>query len=863
MTPRPTFSPSLFQIGWRYLLRQPWQSALMVIGITLGVAVVIAVDLANQSASTAFDLSTAAVTGRATHQIAGSPQGLPEEVFRDLRLSGAPYPLAPVVAAYVSSPELGDLPLQLLGVDPFSEAPFRSYLGGEQEGGDITSLAAFLVEPGAVLVSRGLAERFSLDACSLGQTSADCEIHLQFNGQNRAARVVGILEPSDSLSARALDGLILADIATAQELIGSLGLLTRIDAIIPEGAEPAPLEKLLPEGFMLAPIGARTGTVAEMTSAFRLNLTALSLLALVVGLFLIYNTMTFSVVKRRPLFGTLRCLGVTRREVFLLVLAESLAVGVLGSALGIGLGILLGQEAVRLVTRTINDLYFVVTVRDLPVSTASLLKGFLLGIGATVLTAAFPAREAAAVPPRAALSRAGLEEKARGAVQLAAWGGGALIAAGSLALAVPDGGLVLSFGGTLAVVIGFAALTPWVTTTLMGWISPLSGRLGGLLGRLAPRNVVNALSRTSVAVAALMVAVSVTIGISLMVGSFRFTVETWLSETLQGDIYISPPSVSGVQAGGRILPEVLERLDTFPEIEEIRSIRVVQIDSEFGPIQIGATDNTGAGGERQFAAAAGPNEAVERLVAEGALIISEPLARRLDIPFEGGSLLLETPDGPRRFPVAGVYYDYGNTQGMALIDLGVYRQIWGDEAVTAVALNLKEGGSVEALTETLQETLTPVQQLQISPNLTLRRSALEVFDRTFAITSALQGLATLVAFIGVLSALLSMQLEKARELGVLRAIGLTGSQLRRLVLYETGLMGAVAGLLSMPTGFALSLILIYIINRRAFGWTLQLQVSAIPFLEALAVSVLAALLAGVYPALKLARMPAAEVLRGD
>jgi putative ABC transport system permease protein len=486
----------------------------------------------------------------------------------------------------------------------------------------------------------------------------------------------------------------------------------------------------------------------------------------------------------------------------LLVVGEALVVGVLGSALGIFLGILLGQEAVRLVTRTINDLYFVVTVRDLPISTVSLLKGFMLGVLATVATAAFPAREAAAVPPRAALSRSGL---------------------GALALAIPDGGLALSFGATLAVVIGFAALTPATTKVFMRWLLPFTESLGGLLGRLAPRNVVNALSRTSIAVAALMVAVSVTIGISLMVGSFRFTVESWLAQTLQGDVYISPPGVSGVQSGGSILPEILDVLENWPQVAGFLSIRVVQIDSPYGPIQVGATDNTGEDSDRQFASASGTNAEIAGSMAEGSIVISEPLARRLDIPFQGGSLTLQTPQGARDFPIAGVYYDYGNTQGMALMDLEVYRRIWGDYSITAVSVDLEPGASAENVTRSLQDGLTPLQQLQISPNLALRRNALEVFDRTFAITSALQGLATLVAFVGVLSALLSMQLEKARELGVLRAIGLTGRQLRRLVLYETGLMGAVAGLLSMPTGFALSLILIYIINRRAFGWTLQMR----------------------------------------
>jgi putative ABC transport system permease protein len=178
-----------------------------------------------------------------------------------------------------------------------------------------------------------------------------------------------------------------------------------------------------------------------------------------------------------------------------------------------------------------------------------------------------------------------------------------------------------------------------------------------------------------------------------------------------------------------------------------------------------------------------------------------------------------------------------------------------------VSLRLAPGVRADQVTRELQDRLGPIQHLFVRPNIALREDALAVFDRTFAITGALQILATVVAFIGVLSALLSLLLEKQRELGVLRAMGLTVRELWGLVMLESGLMGAVAGMLAMPTGFALSVILIYIINRRSFGWTLQMSIGWEPFVQALGVAVLAALLAGIYPARRLGRMLAAEALR--
>jgi putative ABC transport system permease protein len=711
------------------------------------------------------------------------------------------------------------------------------------------------------------------------------------------ATIVGLLRPGDlagsastspGLSARALEGLVLADIATAQELTGRLGRLDRIDLILPEGCDPACPESeriraLLPAGAQLQPAAARTGAVEEMTAAFRLNLAALSLLALVVGMFLIYNTMTFSVVQRRPLFGTLRCLGVTRAEVFALVSVEALAVGALGAALGVGLGVLLGQGAVRMVTQTINDLYFVVTVRGVQIPASSLMKGALLGVVATLLTAAPPAWEAASVPPRAALERVGLERKAQRAVVWAALGGVLLLASGA-GLLLPSRNLVISFLGTFAVIVGFAALAPLATRLLMGLVGPLSGRAWGLLGRMAPRDVVNALSRTSVAVAALMVAVSVTIGVSLMVSSFRHTVIAWLDQTLQGDIYISAPTLTATQSSAPLDPRVVATIQGWPGIERVDVLRSAEVDSPYGPVHVAATDNPTLGEERVFLTAIGTPAKINEALENGGVLLSEPFANRIgliqgtvnpwalkrprqtdDAPQRAGQtrITLQTARGAEQFPVAGIYYDYTSSQGTVLMSLETYRGAWGDETLTAMAARLRPGEDVDGIARALGAALAPVQRLVVRPNRELRTDVLEVFDRTFAITGALQLLATLVAFIGVLSALLSLQLERQHELGILRAVGLTARELWGLVMIETGLMGSVSGLLSMPTGFVLALILIYIINRRSFGWTLQMQIEAGPFLQALAVAVAAALLAGIYPAWRMGRLAAAEALRAE
>jgi putative ABC transport system permease protein len=867
---------TLRNVGWRYLRRHPWQSALMILGITLGVAVVIAVDLANGSASRAFDLSTETVAGKATHQITGGPQGIDQALYSQIRRLGAVVQSAPVITEYVSSPQLGGQPIQLLGIDPFAEPPFRSYLGQVNAGGDLAgldrttnlNLTAFLVQPGAILISKDLADRYGLHACGSTQDRS-CQVTLQIGGRKQIATIAGLLQLEDRLSRRALDGLILTDIATAQELTGKLGRLDRIDLILsPQCGRPQllcaeDLSRLLPSSVQLQPVSARTGAIEQMTSAFRINLTALSLLALVVGMFLIYNTMTFSVVQRRPLFGTLRCLGATRNEVFTLVLWEAILVGLLGGVLGMVLGVILGQGAIRLVTQTINDLFFVVTVRGVQIPLLSLAKGALLGIAATLLTAAPPAWEAASVPPRMALSRSSLESKAHRAIRYSAVAGGLLLLGGIVILAIPTRNLVVSFAGTFTIIVGAAMLVPLLTGLLMGGVSPTMGRLLGTLGRMAPRGVAASLSRTSIAVMALMVAVSVTIGVSLMVSSFRHTVQTWLSETLQGDIYISVPGLTATTPSTAIDPGVVQALKTWPGVQRSDLLRSVEVGSPQGQVHIAATDNYSLAGERIFLHLDGKPEALWQTMTEGAVLVSEPFANRFNLPHQGGTLTLDTDQGPQEFPVAGIYYDYASSQGTVLMPLSLYRRYWNDTAISAIALRLEPGQALDPVVRSIQESLSSQQGLLIRPNRELRNDVLEVFDRTFAITGALQLLATIVAFIGVLSALLSLELERQRELGILRAVGMTVRQLWSLVLMETGLLGIVAGLLAMPTGYLLALILVYIINRRSFGWTLQMELSWQPFAQALLIAVLAALLAGLYPAYRMGKMITSEALRSE
>lgn len=863
-----TYSIPLWRTSLRRARRRPFQYILFIVGVAIGVAMMVSIDLANRSATRAFELSTDAITGRATHSIVPSG-GLPldQAVYVALRRQLGYRLSAPLVEGFVNADTLGEQPFRLLGVDPFAEPPFRSYFGGEGEGEATldgqSAVPALLTQPGSVFLLDSLAAAAGLE---LGD-----QFELEMGGTGYPVTVVGLLSTTDDANRQALQGLIFADVATAQEILQMPGELSRIDLIVSDEAALTRIEAILPETVRLENRAASSNAIQQMTAAFELNLTALSLLALVVGMFLIYNTVTFSVVQRRPLFGVLRCLGVTGRQLFQLILWEAVVLSLIGSVIGLVLGILLGRGMVQLITQTISSFYFTVAVRSVTIDPLSLVRGLVFGVLAALVASFFPALEALRTNPNAGLRRSTLESKIEGWLPwfFAAWF--VLGGLGILLLLFESAGLVVAFTGLFAILFAFALVTPPITVWLMRRIVPLMERLFGAVGRMAPRDIVRSLSRTSVAIAALMTAVSVIVGVSIMIGSFRGTVITWLNQTLQADIYVSPPTTSANSVSGAIDPTIVAELISWPGVTSAATARVTSVmvpdfDREIG---LAAVNGDISQGSRPYAWQPAGMDHVdiwEAVLNGEGVIISEPLVLKEGLDYPPEPLTLVTGSGPRTFPVVGVIYDYASDQGGIWIGNEIYIDLWDDPAISTIAIFVEEGLSLEEIdlmVDQMQARFADQQRLSINSNRALRAGSIEIFDRTFAITAALRLLATVVAFIGVLSALMALQLERARELGVLRATGMTQRQMWQLTFLETGLMGAVAGLLAIPTGYALAWVLIYVINVRSFGWTLQMQLQPSYFLQAIGVALVAALLAGIYPSLRLGRMVIATAIRSD
>jgi putative ABC transport system permease protein len=840
---------TLLLTGLRDLTRRPLHTGLMLLGVALGVAVVVAMDLANASAQRAFALSARAVFGRATHQVVGGPSGVPDSLLRALRVARRARAVAPVVEASGVSQTLAGESVRLLGVDPLAEGPFRDALGS----GALRSPAfgRLLTEPGACAVGSELARRHGL---ALGD-----ELRVQVGSRQLALRVAALVETRSPDEAAGLDGLVLLDVGALQRLLGLGDRLTRIDLIASDRAARQ-IAQSLPPGLRLVSAGSAAQTAAQLTSAFELNLFALSLLALLVGTFLVYNTVTFAVVQRRALFGTLRSLGVSGRQILGMVLAETACAAALGSALGVALGDALGRAALAFVTRTINDLYYVVAVSHTSLGAPTLLKCVGLGLGAALVAALPPALEAARVEPAAALRPSELRAAAGRLLPRLALAGLLVGGAGALVLALATRRLSLAFAGLFGIVLGFCLCVPLLTTALLRLAEPVLGTLLGALGRIGARSIARSIERTGVAIAALMLAVSVTIGVGLMIESFRSTVVNWLDVTLSADLYVGVPG-AGPRDTSTLPPDAVSRVAAVPGVASVESYRRVRVMSPNGELLLGVRDLRRSASRALYRFAAGSAHDPWRRVLAGAVLVSEPFAHRHRVA-QGDSIRILTDRGERSFPVAGVFYDYSTEQGLVLMSRTVYEGCFDDRGVSSIGVEVAAGADPDAVEAALREALAG-SGLRVTPNRRLKRAALAVFDRTFAVTGALRLLALLVALIGVWSALMALQLERTRELGTLVAIGLTPGQLTLLSLVETGLMGLAAGVLSLPLGALLAALLVDVINVRSFGWTMPLELGPRMFAEALVLAVAGALLASVYPLLRLRRLEVAAALRQE
>jgi putative ABC transport system permease protein len=838
--------------------------ALTVSGVAVGVATMAAIRLANASVLSSFSRTVDFVAGRASLTVLSSGAGIPEQTLSRLgwlRRSGAT--LAPALAETAALGTADGEVVEVLGIDPLADGEVRAY--AFVSGGASITDAARVFAPDAVMVTDVFAARHGL---KVGDA-----FPLLAGGSVRTMNVAAVLA-SEGVARAASGSILFADLATVQEMFGKLGRLDRIDVVLPQGTPDAArreyaeeIRASLPPDATVGRPERRTETVDKMVRAFRVNLTALGLIALLVGVYFVYNTLSISVLRRRTEIGTVRALGASARAVFTVFLAEGAALGLVGSLLGTALGIALAEGALLAVGGTATEFYMPSAHPVLSLDPAVLLSSLLIGTLASAASALAPALEAARVEPAATLRHGSVEAARRRAVRPLAIAGVLLLVLGALASRPgPVRGLPLfGFASILLLVLGVSLLAPLAVVSAARVLARPVRALGVSAG-IARANLTGSLSRTAVAVAALTMGISMMVSVAVMVGSFRSTVARWVGETLSADLFIAPASGGSHPSFGRLPDEALDAIAHVPGVADVDAYLAFSATAPDG------APYTIASGRFRYLAEHENLPLVDgrdtKRVLAGALasdeaLVSEPYAEKFRRR-TGDVVELPTPRGSYPVRIAGIYTDYSNDRGTVTVDRALFARLYPlVTGATSVAVTLTPGLPPEEGRRRVEAATRGRFALRIRTNATLRREVLRVFDRTFAVTYALEAVAIAVAVLGVFNTLVALVLERRREIGLLRVLGASAKRVAAAVRWEAVAIGGLGALLGLLAGAAMSVVLVHVVNRQSFGWTIAMH-WPVGFLAAALAGILATtLLAAHHPARLAAATDAAEALKEE
>lgn len=856
----------------RSLAQNKLRTLLTVLGIALGVGILLAINLANDMALSNFKDSINRVSGKSNLTIYPTQSDvLDETILNPLKwiwqipdATGSHFAPSIEQTALWATPDSQQNPdapqevVRVLGVDMLAN------LQDESDSGMTLltqSASPFdILKPYHAYIGENLAQKHRLQP---GQS-----FQLFLNDHVSTFTVAGILsrgELGDAYGGQ----IMVMDLSTAQPAFGMQGQLSKIDLFVPETTVSQVQEKLtqtLPFGLAVERPTQKGAQVEKMVKSYQYNLTTLSFIALLVGVFLIYNTMSITIIRRRPEIGTLRAIGFSKLQIFSLFLIEALIIGLLGTLLGLGFGLFLSQFAIKAVATTVAALYTGQVLDQFSVNPWLLLEAFGFGIIMTFIGALAPVLEATAVSPAEASRRASYESRIfQASGKLSLLGLLFAVGAGATAFQPPVAGLpIFGFISALCTILAAALWMPLLLKMILSSLLPLLKKWFGIEARLAALILRGALGRTAVSVASLMIGIAMMVSLAVMISSFRQTVVTWVEQTLKADLWIEPVSKFDSKQTGRITPIALSTIRNLPGVAAVDDFYEFPIQYQGNPthLGIGQFQVLAEYGNLLFLDGEAPKAVLKRVSEHPAVVITEPFSTRYHVQ-KGESIELVTPLGLKKFRVEGVYYDYSSDLGYIVMPRQWYQKFYQDDRVSNLAVYLKPGVNPETIRQAIQQKLKGQSRLDIRSNQELRENVLRIFDRTFAITYALHVIAIAVALLAVMNSLFALVLEARREFGILKYLGAKDSQIGKIVLFKAGLLGLFGNISGLMVGLVLSFLLIFVINKQSFGWTIRFELPWPFLLQSFALVMLTSILSGLIPARLAAKTPAPEVIKSE
>ena len=791
---------------WRILLlaqlrEQPMRFLVTVLALALGVALGSSVFLVNTSALNEFGLATKRLVGEADIVIRGPREGFAEQVFVDLARNPSISVLSPVLELEVALSGRDDT-LKVLGLDPFQAATLQPALIG-----DIGEGIFQLFDPDAIYLSSAAAQALKLQRGD--------PLPVTVGSSAKTLRVLGIL-PEGAYP----QPLGLMDIASAQWTFNAVGRLNRIDVRLKPGTDVDALRrdlgKALPAGVLAIAPQVERDRAVTVTRAYRVNLNMLALVALFTGAFLVFSTQSLSVLRRRRSLALLRALGATQSQLRRALLGEGLALGAVGSLLGVILGLLIAAAILKFLTADLGNGQLRAVGASLRAAPLQLLAFFAIGIAVAGVGAWVPARNAARQPPARALK--GGDGGYQSAAQLS-WrsGLGLLLLGAALAWLPPIGGLpIFGYAAIAALLLGAVLLVPAVTLKGLG-LAPRTRRvvLDTAVAQLRENVGLSALSLASI-----IVSFSLMVAMAIMIHSFRVSFDHWLGKLLPADLQLREPFGNDTAFWSSADQASLAAIPGVSQVE-FRRTRQLLLDPKRAPVTLIARGAS----EAETAAQLPLVRSAQASRANSSAWISEALQDLYGYKV-GDAITVPLAGHMIPFTVAGVWRDYARLSGSIVISRDTYQADTGDTGANEGSVWLKPGVEAASMEKLLRSHLNDGDAVEITTTAALHERSLKIFDRAFAITYALEVIAVIIGLTGVSFAASSTALARRAEFGMLRHIGMLRTQIIGMLADEGILTSAFGVIYGLALGIALSLVLVYVINRQSFNWSIDLDVPA-------------------------------------
>jgi putative ABC transport system permease protein len=840
----------------RPLLRDPFRTAITILGVAVGVSVFLSIRLANQQTMLSFTESVDLVLGSADAVIRVEGMDFDESVFEKLHILRDEVKAYPVIEGYGIESTSNEV-IEIIGTDFLQDNGIRDFSIKTVEGG-LRGLIPLITDPVGIV----LPEKF-VPGTHFG---AGDKVELLIKGKVKTLNITAILE--DEGIAKALNGnFALMDIAAAQNVFEKIGRLDRIDIqfLNPVNFESIQekISSLLPGHMKVERPQRKNKQVEKMLQAFQYNLTALSFVALLVALYLIYNMIALSVVRRRVEIGTLRAIGATPKLIALIFFLEAGVIGVIGSILGIGLGYFFAQFSLDAVSLTVNNLYAPSYVTEVDFKWIRMWPYFILGVGLSFVSAIIPAWDAATTLPTSVMRRGSYDLNLfRGShkLNLTAL---IVIILSAFFTQLPSINQFPYFGffSVFLIILGLSLLSPavllWTRDQLHNFFK---NRFGGE-GLLACMNLSQNVGRNALAVSSLAIAFMMVISMSIMVHSFRQTVIVWIDHTLQADLFVRIAGGRDIDYQQTLPAESIEKIKSLKGISAVDQFRALDIIYNDLPVVLASGDFSVLSQYGNLVIKSGPSaQELDRLmVRQNRAMVSESFSIKHKVEM-GDTISLQTPKGPAQMKIAAIYFDYSRDRGYIILDRTTFLKYYQDSTINSFVIYINDKTDPDSVRKEVLNTLKN-HRLIIRSNSELKAQVLEVFDKTFAITYSLEIIAILVAVLGLFNTLVSLILERKREIGILRFLGAFTGQVKRMILIETGILGLIGSAMGFIAGVIVSYILIFVINKQSFGWTIQVHFPYFSILMMVSIFWGISLLSGFYPARLAKKLNPKEAVR--